>query len=237
MATTATVTSVQLRRQTGFSTIQFGLGLIALGLALAQILGHVFHQNLLDWHRQDPEQARHLGTSVPVVLALGEHALNTRVELRRSESFEAMREAHLTRLAMNPASGRYWSRYAVDLQRYRHHGDDFELAVRRSLALAPQSIENAIEQSVIAAYNWSYVSDATRASWTEHLKLALRYPRLLGFHANRSGVARPLCAIPQVRDELWDWCIRLPAYEAACSSTSASADVRNWCYKAGFVTP
>lgn len=237
MATTVTVTKRQRHHQSGFSTVQFGLGLLALGVALTQILGHVFHQNLLDWYRQDAAHARQLGASVPIVLALGEDALDTRVALRRGENFEAMRDAHLARLAMNPANGRYWSRYAVDLQRYRHQGDDLEQAVTRSLALYPRSIENAIEQSVIAAYNWPNASDTTREAWNEHLELALRYPRLLGYHANRSGVATPLCAIPRVHDELKDWCVRLPAYEAACRNADASADVRKWCHQAGFATP
>lgn len=237
MATTATDTRRKQDSQGGFSSIQFGLGLVALGLALVQILGHVFHQNLLDWYRQDAEHARQLGASVPVALALGQDALDTRVALRRGESFEAMRDAHLARLALNPANGRYWSRYAVDLQRYRHQGDALEQAVARSLALYPQSIENAIEQSVIAAYNWSSASEATRQSWNAHLTLALSHPRLLGYHANRSGVAKPLCSIPRVHDELKDWCVRLPAYEAACHSANANADVRKWCQQAGFATP
>lgn len=237
MATTATATSPQSSVQAGFCSIRFALGLSALALALSQLLGQVFHQNLLDWHRQDASQARQLATSVPVFWNFGNKALDTRVVLRRGESFEAMRAAHLERLAMNPANARYWSRYAVDLQRHHHQGESLEQAVTRALQLAPHSIETALEQSVIAAFNWRDVSDPTRRAWEHHLDLALDRPKVLVYHANRSGVAQALCEVPRARENLQDWCSRLPAYQAACSATSKNPEVYQWCLRAGLLTP
>lgn len=237
MATTATATSPRSSAQAGFSSVKFALGLCALTVALTQLLGQVFHQNLLDWYRQDAAQARQLATSVPVFWDLGEKALDTRVELRRGENFEAMRQAHLMRLAMNPANARYWSRYAVDLQRYHHQGEALEQAVTRTLQLAPHSIETALEQSVIAAFNWRDVSEPTRQTWDRHLELALDQPKVLLYHANRSGVAQDLCQVPRANSALKDWCTRLPAYQAACRAATKNSDVYQWCARAGLLTP
>lgn len=222
-------------RQRGFSAPLFSLGLAALTLAFLLTATQFASRNLSAWAVVDNPHARTLlARETPSVFLIMPSMLDAQIDVMRREGSAAdMRRAHLQRLSRAPANARYWSRYAIDLQRFGETGADLEHAVMRALALAPHSRVIALEQSVIAAYNWNRVSAELQASWRDAFQIALTKPRELAWLAIQSQVATPLCDILSTPHALEVWCTRLPAYRQACQSDQLTVEQQQWCRSMG----
>lgn len=221
--------------QAGFSLGLFCLGLAAFGLALFQLAAQLGSQNLAAWAKTDNGQARSLlEKETPKAFLALPAILDAQVDVtRHGGSLQAMQQAQLARLSRAPANAHYWSRYAVDLQRYGETGPELEQAVNRALQLAPHSKAVALEQSIIAAYNWQHVSPTLQKIWLGAFKTALQRPKELAWLAINNHVADRMCELLPQAHALENWCTRLPAYRKACQSDQLTDTQQQWCRSVG----
>lgn len=193
-------------------------------------------QNLVLWSETNNQHARQLLTQeTPKLFLITPRGLDAQVDITRKDgSVEQMRSAQLARLSWTPADARFWSRFAIDLQRYGHTGETFEYAVSRALKLAPYSSAIALEQSIVAAYRWDKASTSLRDTWRVAFSTALRTPQTLVRMANQSHATEALCEHLTKPNSLESWCSRLPAYQQACRSDHLKERQAKWCNAMGF---
>lgn len=219
----------------GFALGTFCLGLMACAFACFLLLAKLNDTSLQAWLRHDPEQAKKIFHESPVFFRWQEAYLRADIELSRNTADRTGgRLANQQMLRWMPADASAWSRFAIDLQRRRDLGPEFEYAVERALTLAPHSLSISMEQSVIAAYNWNYVSTELQTVWQQAFSRALDQPKKLAYLSNAGGVSDALCSILPAPHKLEDWCQRLPAYRKACQRPDLAQGQRSWCAKVGF---
>lgn len=219
----------------GFSLPIFCLGLAALALSLFQLLALLGSNNLRQWIRYDEVKAENIyRTKVPKPFLKLPDYLDAHIALaRRLGPLSELNEAYQDQLAWMPANAHAWSRYAVGLQRFGQTDAQLEQVVQQSLKLAPNSKSIALEQSIIAAYNWSAASPELRQLWAQSFKTALQRPRELAYLANAGGVSNALCQHLTKPHPLEQWCLQLPAYQKACRSGKLTEDQQKWCGSVG----